>query len=102
MFTQRMGSDNHVCGRMSKTVLALICTFMLTLVTAVCFAAHDVERSRKEKLLKQHGYTKFLFRGSTMSNNAIFAWSNGEFRIMDREIERLTYRELNTKLCTVL
>lgn len=87
---------------MTKTVLALSCTFMLALVTAICFAVQDIERSRKEKLLKQHGYTKFLFRGSTMSDNAIFAWSNGEFRIMDREIERLTYRELNTKLCTVL
>lgn len=80
----------------------MICIFMLVLVTAICFAAHDVERSRKEKLLKQHGYTKFLFRGSTMGDDAIFAWSNGEFRIMDREIERLTYHELNTKLCTVL
>lgn len=87
---------------MTKTVLALSCIFMLALVAAICFASHDVERSRKEKLLKQHGYTKFLFRGSTMSDDAIFAWSNGEFRIMDREVERLKYRELNTKLCTIL
>lgn len=85
----------------NASIVASLACFLLVFVVAIIFCIQDIAIARKFALLESFGFHRFLFVRDARSGN-VYAWSDDNYRLMESEVKRLSYKELKAVLWLVV